>query len=131
MSATVVTEVQPTTTTYAAMPSTIYTTATMPITYSGTPSFATTSGLSTSPSCVVHPPVAISADVFEKLENGTITTEEIDMIMGQTTNVTSTPAPLTTNSLTTPTPTTMSATTETDASGKSKNTDSTKKNVCC
>merc|ERR1712151_1071763 len=98
----------------------------------GTPSFATTSGLTASPSCVAHPPVTISADVFEKLKNGTITMEEIDMIMGRTTNVTSTPAPLTTTSpATTPTPTTVSATTETDASGKNEKTDSKKKKVCC
>merc|ERR1712186_185819 len=100
--------------------------------YSGAPSFATTPGLTTSPSCVAHPPVTISADVFEKLKNGTITTEEIDMIMGRTTNVTSTPAPLTTTSpTTTPAPTTVSATTETDASGKNEKTDSKKKKVCC
>merc|ERR1712217_568208 len=87
-------------------------------------------GVSTNSSCVAHPPVTISAEVFEKVKNGTITKEEIDMIMGRTADVTSTPAPLTTISpTTTPTPTTVSATNGTDASGKKKKKDSKKKKV--
>lgn len=75
---------QLTTMTHATALRTTNATAAMPMTYSTVPTLTASSALAINSNCVSYPPVTISAQVFKKLENGTITNEEIDMIMGRT-----------------------------------------------